>query len=143
MSAARGGGPNRSSRSGTKKRVDISGKLDMMLKKKAMGCVRVDLHPCLGNQSGEQIRVVREDHRVAVTGGDEQWHLDGIEPLQQRVVGNSPRTDCVVLGLAGFPRCRLVAILRLAEDAARGLLSCLETRAGGSFEEHLEVAIGV
>jgi hypothetical protein len=47
-----------------------------VLKQKPVRGVGVDFDPRLGNETGQQIGKVRQDHRVAVTRGDEHRMTD-------------------------------------------------------------------
>ncbi len=57
--------------------LDVGGELRVMLKEETMGRARVNLHPGLGDQTCEQVRVMRQDHGVAVAVRNEHRHLDG------------------------------------------------------------------
>src|SRR6202522_2076634 len=89
----------------------ISGELRVMLEQEPVRRVRVDLHPSLRDQAGQQVRVMRQDHRVAVAVGHEDRQVDGAQPLQQGVIGDTPGTNRVVLSLARLPGCCLVPVL--------------------------------
>src|SRR5579871_121833 len=65
----------------------------------------------LRDQACDQVRIVRQDHRVAVAVGHEYRLVDAAEPLQQGVIRDSPGADRVVLRLAGGPGGRLVSVL--------------------------------
>ena len=69
----------------------IGGELAVVLEEKAMRRVWVDREPRVGQEPCQQVRVTRQDHRVAVAVGDEHRQVDGGEALEQRVVGDAPR----------------------------------------------------
>ena len=102
----------------------------VVLEQEAVRRVRVDREPRVRQEPGQQVRVARQDHRVAVAVGDEHRELDRGDSLEQRVVGDAPGAHGVVLRLAGLPRRRLVPVGRpSAEDAPGGLLARLAARA--------------
>src|SRR6266849_7760283 len=103
-------------------RVHVVGELPLVLEEKAVGGVRIDLDPRVREEPGQEIRVTRQDHRVAVAVGHEDREIDRADSLELRVVGNPPRADGVVLRLAGLARRRLVAVgCPSTEDAPGGL----------------------
>ena len=108
--------------------VHVGGELAVVLEEEAVGRVRVDREPRVREEPGQEVRVARQDHRVAVAVGDEHREVDRGDALEQRVVGDAPRADGVVLRLAGLPGRRLVSVGRPPEDAPGGLLACLATR---------------
>src|SRR5262249_56579326 len=100
-----------------------------MLEEEAVRRVRIDREQRIRQQTGEKVRVAREDHRIAVAVRDEDREVDRGDSLQQRVVGDAPRADGVVLRLATLPGRGLVPVARpSAEDAPGCLLARLETR---------------
>jgi hypothetical protein len=99
-SAARGG----HSAAAVQEGLDVGGELGVVLEQEPVRGVGVDLDPGARDQAGEQVGVVRQDHRVAVAVGHEHRHLQVAEPLQLRVIGDPPGADRVVLHLAGRPR---------------------------------------
>src|SRR5256886_13644993 len=116
-------------------RVHIGGELAVVLEEKTVGRVRVDLDPRVREEPGQEVRVTGQDHRVAVAVGNEDREVDRGDSLEQRVVGNAPRADGVVLRLAGLPRRRFVSVgCPCAEDASRGLLARSATRGCGGAE---------
>src|SRR3954468_399217 len=110
----------------------------MVLEEEPMSRVRVDDEPCVRQKAGQQVRVARQDHWVAVAVGDEHRTLDPSDSLEQRMVGNAPRADRVVLSLAGLPVRRFVLVASPAEDPPRSLL----TRRRGC-EEDAEITLSV
>jgi hypothetical protein len=61
--------------------LDIFGEGRMVLEQEPVRGVWVDLDLRLRDQPGEQVRVVQEDHRVAVAVRDEDRYVDGADPL--------------------------------------------------------------
>ena len=49
--------------------------------------VRIELQPRVRQEARQQVRVAREDHRIAVAVGDEDRLPDPRHPLEQRVFG--------------------------------------------------------
>ena len=119
----------------------VGGEPAVVLEEEAVRRVRVDREPRIQREPGQQVRVAGQDHRVAVAVGDEHRQVDRADPLEQRVIGDAPRADGVVL-LAGLPRRWFVPVVRSPEDAPGGLLPRLLARAGGC-EEDVEVALRV
>jgi hypothetical protein len=56
--------------------VDVRAELGMVLEEEAARRVRVDLQTRPRDQAGQQIRLAREDHRVAIAAGDECGLVD-------------------------------------------------------------------
>src|SRR5437899_745199 len=103
--------------------VDVGGELAVVLEEKAVGRVRVDLDPRVREEPGQEVRVTGQDHRVAVAVGNEDREFDRGDALEQRVVGNAPGADGVILRLARLPGRRFVSVgCPCAEDACGGLL---------------------
>src|SRR5882724_12220337 len=117
-------------------RVHVGGELAVVLEEKAVGRVRVDLDPRVREEPGQEVRVTGQDHRVAVAVGNEDREVDRGGSLEQRVVGNAPRADGVVLRLAGLPRRRFVSVgCPCAEDASGRLPARFATRVCGGEED--------
>jgi hypothetical protein len=62
---------------------DICGEFGVVLEKESVCRVGVDLDLSLRDEACEQIGVVRQDHWVAVTVGNEDGHLDRAHSLQE------------------------------------------------------------
>src|SRR5260370_25902499 len=90
---------------------DVSGELRVMLKQEAVRRVRINLDLSVRDQAREQVRVMRQDHGVAVAVGHQHGHVDGAQSLQERVIRDPPGTAGVTLGLACFPGRGLVSAL--------------------------------
>src|SRR5271166_4281860 len=101
--------------------MNVCCELLVVLEEEPMRGVRVDLDLSLWQQAGQEVRVVRLDHGVAVPIGNEHGQLDGTKPLQPGVVRDAPGADCVVLGLAYLPRGWRVAVFSPGVDAVEGL----------------------
>ena len=62
--------------------VDVTSELGVMLEQEPVGCVGVDLDAGLWNQAREQVRIVRQDHRIGIAVRDEHRHVDSSHSLQ-------------------------------------------------------------
>src|ERR1700751_4615473 len=86
---------------------DVSSEFAGVLKQKSVRSVRVDFDPRLGNETGQQIGKVRQDHRVPVPRGDEHRMTDRADSLQRCVIRDAPVARRVILcgdesnGIAG------------------------------------------
>src|SRR5690348_11929292 len=98
-----------------------------MLEQEPVRGVGVDLYRGLRDYACDQVRVVRQDHRVAVAVRREYRPVDPAQPLQQGVIRDSPGADRVVLRLAGGPGCWLVPVLGPGVDALQYFLTRLPT----------------
>src|SRR3981081_3571308 len=91
-------------------RVDVSGKLIVVLEQETVRGVWIDLDVGLWDKAAKDVGVSGKDHGITVAVRDEYGHPDRAHPLEQSVVGNAPGTDSVVLGLPGLPgRCGIPA----------------------------------
>lgn len=93
---------------------DVVGELTVMLKKKSMPGVGIDLNRSAGEQAGQEVAVAGQDHPVAVAVGDEYGMRDRCQPFEHAVVGDAPLDDCVVMGVAS---CQSVPSVAASERA--------------------------
>src|SRR5260370_11032630 len=107
---------------------EVSAELRVLLKQEAVRRVRINLDLSIRDQAREQVRVMRQDHGVAVAVGHQHGHVDGAHSLQQRVIRDPPGTDGVILGLACFPGRCLVSALSSSEHALQDMLAGLPAR---------------
>ena len=61
----------------------VGSELAVVLEEEAVGRVGVDRDPRVREEPGQQVRVAREDHGVAVAVGDEHREIDRGDSLQQ------------------------------------------------------------
>src|ERR1700719_3706533 len=101
-----------------------------MLEQETVRRVAVDLYPGVRDQAAEQVGVVRQDHRVAVAIRHEHRHLQAAEPLEHRVVGDSPCAYRVILRLTTRPGCWRVPVLGPGVDTPKYFLASLPARRG-------------
>ena len=104
---------------------DVGGEFGVVLEQEPVRSVGVDLHYGLRDQTCDQVGVVRQDHRVAITVRHEYRLVDAAQSLQQGVTWDSPGADRVVLRLAGGPGCWLVPVLGPGVDAPKYFLAGL------------------
>src|SRR5579862_1914500 len=82
-------------------RIDVTGKLGVVLEEEPVRRVRIYLDAGLGHEAGEEVGVMGQDHGIAIAVGYEHRPADTAQPLQERVVRDSPVTNSVVLGQSG------------------------------------------
>jgi hypothetical protein len=73
--------------------VRVGGELLVVLEEEAVRRVRVELQPRVRQQPRQQVRIAREDHRVAIAVRDEDRQLDPRHTLQECVVRDAPAAD--------------------------------------------------
>ena len=61
----------------------LGSELAVVLEEEAVGGVGVDREPPVREESGQQMRVAREDHGIAVAVGNQHREIDCSDPLQQ------------------------------------------------------------
>src|SRR5277367_767712 len=120
----------------------VSSEFAGVLKQESERSVGVDFHPGLGNETGQQIGEVRQDHRVAVTSGDEHRVIDRAESLQRCVIRDAPVAHRVILCLSGRPGGRFIDIAGASVYASQYRLPCFSTRSRRG-EKDIEITVRV
>jgi hypothetical protein len=67
----------------TEEQIDVACKVSVVLKEESMRRVWVDLDLRIRNEPGEQVRVSRQDHGVAVPIGNEHGMVDRTKPFKK------------------------------------------------------------
>src|SRR3954467_984849 len=98
--------------------VDVVGELLGVLVQESVVGVRVDPQLGVGEAFSQKVAVVRVHHRVVVAVGDKRRLGDAGEPVELRLVGNSPGGDRGELRVASRQVSRLVTVDLTLEEAS-------------------------